>query len=79
GEYEPWYHLIRDVFRYEIFPATPNHVGWYLSEEEQAQAEEVLAAAREDAAKRLNAAAVQEEPVPEETEPEETIAETTAE
>jgi len=73
GKYVPWYQLIRDVFRYEIFPATPNHVGWYLSDEEQAQAAQVQAAAEKDAAERLGADAA-----PEETAPEETISETTA-
>lgn len=28
-----WYSTIRRVFRYDIFPATPNHVGWYLVDE----------------------------------------------
>lgn len=28
-----WYTTIRKVFRYDIFPATPNHVGWYLQDE----------------------------------------------
>ena len=28
-----WYSTIRKVFRYDIFPATPNHVGWYLNGE----------------------------------------------
>jgi hypothetical protein len=78
GEYVPWYHLIRDVFRYEIFPETPNHVGWYLSEEEEAMAAEVQAAAEEAAAKRLSAAAEPKEIDTGETLPEETISETTA-
>lgn len=25
-----WYAHIREVFRYDIYPNTPNHVGWYL-------------------------------------------------
>ena len=83
GDYHPWYKLIRDVFRYEIFPATPNHVGWYLSEEEEAQAAEVQAAAKEAAAQRLSASApaeaLAEETIPEETVPEETAPEETAE
>lgn len=29
-----WYSTIREVFRYDIFPATPNHVGWYLDKED---------------------------------------------
>ena len=28
-----WYATIRKVLRYDIFPATPNHVGWYLKDE----------------------------------------------
>lgn len=32
-DYLPYYQLLRDVFRYEIYPKTPNHVGWYLSDE----------------------------------------------
>ena len=28
-----WYSTIRKVFRYDIFPATPNNVGWYLKNE----------------------------------------------
>jgi cell division protein FtsI/penicillin-binding protein 2 len=32
-DYLPYYQMLRDIFRYEIFPRTPNHVGWYLSEE----------------------------------------------
>ena len=30
-----WYATIRKVFRYDIFPATPNHVGWYLDGEDE--------------------------------------------
>ena len=30
-----WYATIRKVFRYDIFPATPNHVGWYLNGEDE--------------------------------------------
>lgn len=73
GDYLPWYQLIRDVFRYEIFPQTPNHVGWYLSDEELAQVEAVNAEADKAAAERLaGSAAPAEETVPEETLPEET-------
>ncbi len=31
----PTYGLLRRVFRYELDPAIPNHVGWYLKNEEQ--------------------------------------------
>ena len=30
-----WYTTIRKVFRYDIFAATPNHVGWYLDGEDE--------------------------------------------
>lgn len=28
-----WYANIREVFRYDIYPNTPNHTGWYLDKE----------------------------------------------
>lgn len=31
-DYLEYYQLLRDVFRYEIYPKTPNHVGWYLKD-----------------------------------------------
>ncbi len=31
----PYYAKMREVFRYEIYPKTPNHVGWYLTEEQE--------------------------------------------
>lgn len=67
GDFLPWYNLIRDVFRYEIFPATPNHVGWYLSDEELALIAEVQEAAAKDAAERLGADAAPAEIAQEET------------
>lgn len=30
----PYYAMLRDVFRYDLDPNIPNHVGWYWSEEE---------------------------------------------
>ena len=33
NQFEDWYATIRKVFRYDIFPATPNHVGWYIKDE----------------------------------------------
>lgn len=84
GEFQPWYNLIREVFRYEIFPQTPNHTGWYLDEEELAMENEVAEAAQKAAVERLAATqaaaavAVAEETVPEET-VEETVPEETAE
>ena len=79
----PWYTLIREVFRYEIFPQTPNHVGWYLDEEELAMIADVHAAAEKAAAERAAAAkttpeeTAEEETVPEETAAEETVPEET--
>lgn len=32
-DYLDYYQLLRDVFQYDIYPKTPNHVGWYLSDE----------------------------------------------
>lgn len=32
-DYLPYYQMLRDIFKYEIYPKTPNHVGWYISEE----------------------------------------------
>ena len=34
-EFLPTYALLRRVFRYELDPAIPNQVGWYLKDEEQ--------------------------------------------
>lgn len=65
----PWYTLIREVFRYDIYPNTPNHVGWYLDEEELAMIDEVHAAAEKAAAATET---VTEEVTAEETVPEET-------
>lgn len=33
GEYLDWYVTVREVFSYDTFPKTPNHVGWYIDEE----------------------------------------------
>lgn len=30
----PYYAMLRDIFRYDLDPNIPNHVGWYWSEEE---------------------------------------------
>ena len=71
------YKVIRVVFRLAQDPNIPNHVGWYLKDEERAEVDALeasmnaaLAAVRKDAA---------EENLPEETVPEETVEETTAE
>ena len=71
------YKVIRIVFRLAQDPNIPNHVGWYLKDEERTEVDALeasmnaaLAAVRKDAA---------EETLPEETVPEETIEEATAE
>ena len=33
-DYLDYYKLLRKVFRYELDPNIPNHVGWYLKDEE---------------------------------------------
>lgn len=30
GEYLDWYVKVREVFSYDTYPKTPNHVGWYM-------------------------------------------------
>lgn len=30
GEYLDWYLKVREVFSYDTYPKTPNHVGWYM-------------------------------------------------
>ena len=69
------YKVVRTVFRLDLDPNIPNHVGWYLKDAERAEVDQLeetmdaaLAAIRKPAA----------EPVPEETVPEETVSETTA-
>ena len=85
NDYLPWYTLVREVFRYEIFPATPNHTGWYLDADERAMLEEVNAAADKAAAERAAATTVTldgsavEENKPEENQTEETAPEETSE
>ena len=70
------YKVVRIVFRLAQDPNIPNHVGWYLKDEEQAEVDKLeeamdvaLAALKQPAA---------EEILPEETVPEETTSETTA-
>ena len=67
-DYLPYYQLLRDVFQYEIYPRTPNHVGWYLGETEYASI------ATYEATVAAAAAAVEETPAEETVE--ETVAET---
>ena len=71
------YKLVRVVFRLAQDPNIPNHVGWYLKDEEQEEVNQLEEAM--DAALAALKEAAPEETVPEETVPEETVAETTAE
>ena len=66
------YKVVREVFRLSLDPNIPNHVGWYLKDEER---EEVN---RLEEAMDAALAALKGTPA-EETLPEETVAETTAE
>jgi len=70
------YKVVRIVFRLAQDPNIPNHVGWYLKEEEQAEVDKLEEAM--DAALAALKQPAAEETVPEETLPEETTFETTA-
>ena len=63
------YSVVRVVFRLDDYPATPNHVGWYLKEEEREEVDKLEAA--------MDAALADMLGTPE-TVPEETTSETTA-
>ena len=65
------YNVVRVVFRLDDYPATPNHVGWYLKDAEREQVDE-LEAAMDAALADLLGTSV------EETQSEETTSETTA-
>ena len=69
------YKVIRTVFRLDLDPNIPNHVGWYLKDAEREAVNELEAAM--DAALASRKAAPAEEPVAEETVPEETVVEET--
>lgn len=71
------YKVVREVFRLDLDPNIPNHVGWYLKDEERAEVEALEEAM--DAALADLLGIVPEETQPEETIPEETVAETTPE
>lgn len=71
------YKVIREVFRLDLDPNIPNHVGWYLKDEEREEVNK-LEEAMDAALAALQQPAV-EETLPAETVPEETVAETTAE
>ena len=71
------YKVIRKVFRLSLDPNIPNHVGWYLKDEEREEVNK-LEEAMDAALATLQKPAAEEVPA-EETIPEETVAETTAE
>lgn len=71
------YKVIRKVFRLSLDPNIPNHVGWYLKDEEREEVNK-LEEAMDAALAALQKPAAEEVPA-EETIPEETVAETTAE
>ena len=59
------YQVIRTVFRLNLDPNIPNHVGWYLKDEERSEVDELE--------KKMDAMLSQQTTaVPEETQPEET-------
>jgi len=70
------YKVVRIVFRLAMDPNIPNHVGWYLKDEEREEVSKLEEAM--DAALAALQKAAPEETVPEETVPEETTSETTA-
>ncbi len=70
------YKVVRIVFRLAQDPNIPNHVGWYLKDNEREEVDELEKAM--DAALAALKQPAAEETVPEETIPEETTSETTA-
>lgn len=70
------YKVVRIVFRLAQDPNIPNHVGWYLKDEEREEVDKLEEAM--DAALAALKQPAAEETVPEETLPEETTSETTA-
>ena len=66
------YKVVRVVFRLALDPNIPNHVGWYLKDEEREEVNALEVSMDAALADMLGA-------VPEETQPEETVEETTAE
>ena len=74
------YKVVRTVFRLDLDPNIPNHVGWYLKDAERETVNELEAAMDAVLAARKPAPAeetVTEETVPEETASEETVPEET--
>ena len=75
------YKVVREVFRLDLDPNIPNHVGWYLKDEEREEVnalEEAMDAALAALKKDAPAETQPGETVPEETVPAETTSETTA-
>jgi len=70
------YKVVREVFRLDLDPNIPNHVGWYLKDEEREEVNKLEEAM--DAALAALKQPAAEETLPEETVPEETTSETTA-
>ena len=70
------YKVVRTVFRLDLDPNIPNHVGWYLKDDEREEVNQLEEAMNAALAAIKKPAA--EETQPEETIPEETTSETTA-
>ena len=70
------YNVVRVVFRLDDYPATPNHVGWYLKDNEREEVEKLEETMDAALADLLGTTA--EETAEGETLPEETTSETTA-
>lgn len=69
------YKVVRTVFRLALDPNIPNHVGWYLKDEERQEVDALEASMNAALAAVLREPA--EESLPDETAPEETVPETT--
>ena len=65
------YKVVRTVFRLALDPNIPNHVGWYLKDEERAEVDKLEEAM--DAVLAARKEAAPEQTQPEETQPEETV------
>ena len=70
------YKVVREVFRLDLDPNIPNHVGWYLKDEEREEVNKLEEAMDAALAALKGTAAEETQP---ETSPEETVAETVAE
>ena len=69
------YKVVREVFRLNLDPNIPNHVGWYLKDEEREEVNKLEEAM--DAALAELRGTPAEQTVPEETLPAETVSEET--